>query len=146
MAESAKEIVEAAYKAWSARDIERALANFAVNAVLVLHIPKELMPTAGETKGKEAIVAAFQGILDQFDFMEFRPTSIAASGHRVDSTVHFHYRHKLSGEQIESDLRHEWTIEDGKVVRLEEWHDLGRLAPFFTTVAKKLSGIAGAGA
>lgn len=139
MAESAKEIVEAAYAAWRLRDLERALSNFASNAVLVLHIPKEVMPTAGEIAGIEAVAAAFRGILDQFDFIEFRPTSIAASGNRVDGTVHFHYRHKLSGEQLESDLRHEWTVENGRVTRLEEWHDLGRLQPFFVSVAKKMS-------
>lgn len=139
MVPDAKGIVEAAYRAWGSRDILTAMVDFSDDVVLVLHLPKELMPTAGEIAGKRAVIEAFQGILDQFEFIEYQPVSLAVAGSRVECTVHFHYRHKLSGEHLESDMRHQWTIEGGKVVRLEEWHDLGRLKPFFTAVAMKLS-------
>jgi ketosteroid isomerase-like protein len=132
-------IVEGIYAAWKARDLPKTLTFLADDMVYDLHIPPELMPGAGETKGKDAVAALFQGLLDTYDFLSYEPGPVEADGPIAKAEVHFRYRQKVTGDVIESRMRHVWFTDNGQVKRLDEWHDLLAVRDFLARVDQKLS-------
>ena len=72
-----------------------------------------------------------QGLLDGYDSPAYDPSPLTVDGARVESDVRFQYRQKATGEVIDSRLHHRWSTADGKVTRLEEWHDLPTVRAFF---------------
>lgn len=140
MADDPKSVVESAYAAWHARDLPNLLALLSDDMVFALHIPAEVIPIGGETRGKAAVGAALQGLLDAYDFLAYEPGALTVVGPQVNAEVRFHYRQKATGEVIDSRLRHTWTVNAGKVARLDEWHDLPVVRTFFDRVALRIAG------
>ena len=114
------------------------LALVADDIVYALHIPAEVMPLGGETKGKTALAMALQGLLDNYDYLTYDPGPVSVDGAKASAEVHFRYREKATGEVIDSRLRHLWLVEAGKAKRLDEWHDLPKVTAFFERVALRI--------
>jgi ketosteroid isomerase-like protein len=49
--------------------------------------------------------------------------------------VRIRYRHKATGEVIETTLGHFWRIRDDKAAQLDEYHDVQHVVSFLTKVA-----------
>jgi ketosteroid isomerase-like protein len=133
-------ILEAMYASWAAKDLDAVLSCCSDDIVFVIHVPPEVMPFAGETRGKAALVPRLRMILDNFDFLEYRPTFISDEGEEFHSQVHYHFRHKTTQHDIEGTMRHVWRVKDDKIVRLEEFHDTPRVRAFFELLAESASG------
>ena len=139
MSTDTKVVVQQLYTAWKARDLPAVLSFVADEMVFALHIPTDVMPLGGETKGKTAVAAALQGLLDNYDFLTYEPGPVAAEGTKATCEVQFRYRQKATNEVIDSRLRHEWLVEAGKVQRLDEWHDLPKVKAYFDRVALRIA-------
>jgi ketosteroid isomerase-like protein len=139
MSTDPKAVIEGAYAAWQARNLPALLALLADDMVFALHVPADVLPIGGETRGKTAVAAVLQGLLDGYDFLAYEPSPVIVDGARVESEVRFQYRQKATGEVIDSRLHHRWSIADGKVTRLEEWHDLPTVRAFFDRVALRVA-------
>ncbi|HEX9881712.1 MAG TPA: nuclear transport factor 2 family protein [Hyphomicrobium sp.] len=133
-------VLEALYASWAAKDLNAVLSCCSEDIVFAIHVPPEVMPFAGETRGKDALVPRLQMILDDFDFLKFRPLHIVDEGDVTHSQVHYHFRHKATGYDIEGTMRHVWKIEGDQIVRLEEFHDTPRVSSFFELLAQSESG------
>jgi len=48
-----KVLLEGAYAAWAARDLGATLACFAENVAFTIHLPPEVVPFAGEVRGRD---------------------------------------------------------------------------------------------
>src|SRR5690606_41910701 len=94
-------LLEGAYASWWARDLEAVLACFADDVVFVNHLPADVVPFAGPSYGKAELRQQLQIILDQFDFLEYRPVQIVAKRRLCHSQVHFRYLHKATGRSEE---------------------------------------------
>lgn len=129
-------VLEAGYASWAARDLAATLAVFAEDVVFAIHLPDDVVPFAGEVRGREQLAPRFQQILDDFDFIEYVPLQITAEGGSFHSRVRFHYRHKQTGLEYEGTMRHEWRVEGDKIVRFEEYHDAERVRSFFRLLAQ----------
>ena len=139
MAADSKSVVEQLYTAWKSRDLAGVVPLMADDIVFALHIPANVIPMGGETKGKIAVTAALQALLDNYDFLAYEPGPITVTGAKAGAEVQFRYRQKGTDEVIDSQLRHEWLVEGGKVQRLDEWHDLPKVTAFFDRVALRLA-------
>jgi ketosteroid isomerase-like protein len=139
MSTDPKAVIEGAYAAWQARNLPALLALLADDMVFALHVPADVLPIGGETRGKTAVAAVLQGLLDGYDFLAYEPSPVIVDGARVESEVRFQYRQKATGEVIDSRLHHRWSTADGKVTRLEEWHDLPTVRAFFDRVALRVA-------
>jgi ketosteroid isomerase-like protein len=128
-------ILEALYASWAVKDLSAVLSCCSDDIVFAIHVPPEVMPFAGETRGKDALVPRLQMILDDFDFLIYRPTLIADEGEALHSQVRYHFRHKATGYDIEGSMRHVWKVEGDQIVRLEEFHDTPRVKTFFELLA-----------
>jgi ketosteroid isomerase-like protein len=128
--------MEAAYAAWAARDLNTTLAAFADDVVFVIHLPPEVAPFVGEARGKAELRGRLQVIIDEFDFLEYRPLNITAEGEHLHSRIGFRYRHKATGLEYDGTMRHVWRVEGDRIVRFEEFHDAERVRTFFAMVAQ----------
>ena len=139
MSTDAKAVIEGAYAAWQARNLPALMPLLADDIVFALHVPADVLPIGGETRGKTAVAAVLQGLLDGYDFLAYDPSPLTVDGARVESDVRFQYRQNATGEVIASRLHHRWSTADGKVTRLEEWHDLPTVRAFFDRVALRVA-------
>jgi ketosteroid isomerase-like protein len=133
-------VLEALYASWAVKDLKAVLSCCSDDIVFAIHVPPEVMPFAGETRGKDALVPRLQMILDDFDFLQYRPIYIVDEGGALHSQVRYHFRHKATGYDIDGTMRHVWQIEGDQIVRLEEFHDTPRVKTFFELLALSASG------
>jgi ketosteroid isomerase-like protein len=139
MTDDTGSVVGRIYAAWTARDLQSVLQNLADDMVFALHIPAEVMPLGGETRGKAAVAAALQGLFDSFDFLAYDVGPISTDGATATCENHFRYRHKGTGDVIDGRLRHRWQVESGRARRLDEWHDVPAVKAYFDRVALNLA-------
>src|SRR5690606_11406816 len=109
-------LLEAAYAAWAARDLDSAMSCFAKDVLFINHLPPGVAPFAGIIRGKAELARAFETIFDNFDFLDYRPVQITAEGGSFHSQVQFQYLHKATGLTYEGRIRHVWRIEGDKIV------------------------------
>jgi hypothetical protein len=136
-----RSIVEALYASWAVKDLDSVLACLTDDIVFAMHVPKDIMPFAGETRGKADIVPRLQMILDGFDFLVYQPLHISEDGNEFHAQVLYHFRHKATGHEIEGTMRHIGHLEGDKIARLDEFHDTPRLLAFFELLAQSESGV-----
>ena len=127
-------VLECAYAAWAARDLDGTLARFADDVTFIIHLPPEVAPLVGEAKGKANLAARLRAILDEFDFIEYVPLQIRADGDACSSRIRFHYRHKATGLDYEGTMRHVCRVAGDRIAHFEEFHDAERVRTFLKFV------------
>ena len=128
------EVVAGFNRAWGAGDIEAAMACVADDGVFRLRLPNDMT-----AQGREAIAAALQGAREDFEPILYRPFSLVTAGDIVRFQVEFMYRHRASGEVLNGRLRMVMRVEDGAIVRADEFHD-GAKVQAFLRLAATMSG------
>ena len=128
-------VVSGMWDAWSRRDLAGTLAFFDAQSEYAMFIPEEVLPFGGTTTGIRSIADRLQTILDQFDTLRYDPRSIRPLGNTVSAMVDYVFRHKVTGETLEGSMRHVATVRNGRLVRLEEYHDVALVRAFMRLVA-----------
>lgn len=136
-----KILLEAAYASWAARDLDAIMACFAEDVRFVIHLPEAVAPFMGEVRGRNELRKRLQMILDDFDFIEYRPIQITSEGISFHSQVRFHYRHKVTGLEYEGSMRHVWRIQGDQITRFEEFHDAERVRAYFQLLARAMQSL-----
>jgi ketosteroid isomerase-like protein len=135
-----RNIIEALYASWAAKDLDAVLDCFSEDAVFDLHLPADIAPFAGESRGKEILAQRLLQITEAFDFISYRPVLITQRDHAFHAQVHYRFRHKESGHELEGSMRHVGQMTGDKVSRLDEFHDEARVRAFFELVAMSADG------
>jgi len=130
-----RNVLEALYASWAAKDLDAVLSCFSDDVVIEIHVPSDIVPWGGETRGKTAVELCLRELLREFEFLDYRPPLISDVGDTCRAQVHYHFRHIKTGQEIEGTLRHIWEAQGDKIVRLEEYHDIERLRAFFALLA-----------
>jgi len=53
----------------------------------------------------------------------------------VHSQIDAHWRHRATGEEIETRMRQLWSVRDGLLASCDEFHDSPRVEAFFRLIA-----------
>jgi len=139
MPDEPAEIVQHLWRVWAKRDKAAAIALFSPDIVYDLHIPEEVVPFGGETRGKAAVSDRLQMILDQFDTLLYAGHVVKVDGEKVHGLVDYRFRHKLTGEVIDGSMRHQILVRDGRIVSLRETHDIEKVKAFMRLVSLRAS-------
>lgn len=120
---------------YAMRDIERAMAHCHEDVTFAMHVPRDMAPFAGVTVGRALATERVTMIADalelfRWDIVTMRPSVGAARVH-----IHYHWRHRATGEDLEGFSRQVWTVRDGLLGSCDDFHDAGRVAAFFRLVA-----------
>jgi ketosteroid isomerase-like protein len=128
-------MLEAIYASWAAKDLESVLSCYSDDVVILVNLPRDVVPYGGETRGKAELELRLLELLRDFEIFDYRPLLIRDVGDTCHAQVRYHYRHKRTGLEIEGTLRHIWHTDGDKIVRLEEIHDSERMRAFFELLA-----------
>jgi ketosteroid isomerase-like protein len=132
-------VVEAAYASWSARDLEATLSCFSHDVMFAIHLPPEVAPYFGMQRGRDELGVRLTMILNEFDFLEYKPIQITSQGISFHSQIRFHYRHKLTGLEYDGTMRHVWRVKGDRIVRWEEFHDIERVRVYFQLLGQAIA-------
>jgi ketosteroid isomerase-like protein len=115
---------------WAAGDIDSAALLVAEHSVYALYISGDLLPFAGETVGRDDILVALHRMRADYEYLLYRPLGLMTKGDEVRYQVEFMYRHRRSGEVLSGRFRMIMRIEDGLIVRTDEYHDRAKVEAF----------------
>jgi uncharacterized protein len=124
-------ILRETYSAWAMGDIDEMLVHFAPNAVYALHVPKDIVPYGGETRDIVLLIPRLRLILETFAIVDYTPVSTTRHGGRFHTVVHYRFRHRETGLDIDGTTRHVVQIDSGRIARFDEYHDTDRIRAFF---------------
>jgi ketosteroid isomerase-like protein len=140
MANTAAIIVKQIYDAWLAHDLETVAGLLPDDFSHAMLIPTEIHPLGGLYKGRAA-VDRIRAVAAEFDFLKFDTSSLIAEANRVAIEIPIYYRHRETGVFLQTTFVDFWTFEDGRPVKLIEYHDVARMQDFMTNVARAVAKI-----
>jgi len=110
------EVVQAAYRAFNDTD-EEALLNLAADGLVV---ESDMYLDEGPFYGRDAVSAYGEALREAFgDSVRSRPEEITEHGDHVLVMARTSATGKTSGAAIDARNAHVWTIQGGKIVRLQ---------------------------
>jgi ketosteroid isomerase-like protein len=119
-------VVQRAYEAFGRGDINGLLALLDENIPWETPGPADL-PTAGRRRGHQAVAEFFQTIGTVSDIVRFEPKTFVSQGDRVVVLGEETGRMKATGNSVEFEWVHVFTIRDGKVVAFKEYGDVSAI-------------------
>jgi ketosteroid isomerase-like protein len=119
-------VVKQIYDAWLAHDLETVAGLLPDDFSHAVLIPTEIHPLGGLYIGKAA-VDRIRTLAAEFDFLTFDASSLIAEVNRVAVEIPIHYRHRETGVFLQTTFVDFWTFEDGRPVKLVEYHDVVRM-------------------
>lgn len=135
--QDAEETVRLFLKVWAAGDLPAAIRYVAEDCVYALYISNEVLPVGGVTAGRANIEATLRQMRDQFDYLLFRPHNFVVNGDTVRMRVEHVYRHRASGELLTGTFRLVLRVNDGLIVRGDEYHDRAMVETFMRLFASR---------
>ena len=116
------QFMQGAYDKFNAGDIDGLLSMMADNVEWVLPDMSNV-PFAGARRGHASVAAFFKSVLEHQEPTSFEVHGMIAQGNRVVAYGHYVWHVKTTGRGFEGDYVHIWTVEGGKITRLQEYTD-----------------------
>lgn len=135
MPTEAAALLQALYVAYREKRLTDVAAHLADDFRFTLHLPADSLPGAATPHGKAEALKLFAGILAAYDILLYEPGPIMVTGDQAAVRVRIRYRHKATDAVIETTIGHFWRVRDGKVVQLDEYHNVQHVLSFLNKVA-----------
>jgi ketosteroid isomerase-like protein len=122
MSEDNLDVIRRGYDAFGRGDINTLLESFDEQVSWVTPGPPELA-TSGRRTGRQEVAEFFVSVNELFDIQRFEPKDFLAQGDRVVVVGSETARARSTGNVIEVDWVHVFTMRNGKVVAFQEFFD-----------------------
>lgn len=129
-------MVEAAYHAWSAEDLDFLSGCMHSAATTYIRLPPGTWPMSGILRGRPAILNSLGQIARSFRVLEYRPTKMTGADGVWTCRGRVQYGHRASGLVYEATMRNVWVVRGDKIVSYEVIHDADRLRAYFQLVSQ----------
>jgi ketosteroid isomerase-like protein len=125
-----EQTVTALYDAWRNGRLDFVLDRLDDEIEHTIHIPPAMNPIGGSVHGRAATAERLAAIGRDYEILAFENDKIVADGNEARTQVRLRYRHRQTGEEIETVSEHHWRLENGRVVMFEEFHDIDAVRAF----------------
>ena len=133
--QAARSVVDAAYRAWSNGDIEMLLAQYVDDLTYWSNVggsDDNPLVIVGKPLFRSFVEAIAQtmdsaSVLEQFTLRD-------GIGH---GRIEFYVRHKRTGHVLSGAYRQVTTFRDGRILRVEQYHDAARTAAFYRLLSEE---------
>lgn len=125
-----EQTVAALYDAWRNGQLDVVLERLDENIEHTIHIPPAVNPIGGSVHGRAATAERLAAIGRDYEILKFENEKILADGDEASTRVRLRYRHRATGEEIETTSSHHWRLANGRVVLFEEFHDMDAVRAF----------------
>jgi len=122
MSQDNLDVIRRGYDAFGRGDINTLLESFDEQVSWVTPGPPELA-TSGRRTGRQEVAEFFVSVNELFDIQRFEPKDFLAQGDRVVVVGSETARARSTGNVIELDWVHVFTMRNGKVVAFQEFFD-----------------------
>ena len=126
------QIVKDAYDAIARGDLPALLRTIADD--VQIHVPgPAAIPFAGIYRGHEGVSRFAQHLVESIDWdtRQFRPREFIAEGDQVAVLGDERLTSKVTGRMWETEWAMAWTLRDGKIALLREFHQTDAIADAF---------------
>ena len=120
--------VKEAYAAFERGDIPSLLNLVSEDVEWSLPGPSDIIPFAGEFRGREGVGRFFAALGGAEDVEIFEPQEFVAQGDKVVALGQYRWRVKQSGREYGGDWAHVFTVRDGKIAGFHEYMDTAAAA------------------
>lgn len=93
--------------------------------------PADVIPWAGMCRGPEQVGQFFSRLSQAVEIHQFEPKDFVAQGDRVIVMGDEKATVKSTGRSFTKEWAHAWTLRDGKIVELREYHDTSAIVEAF---------------
>jgi ketosteroid isomerase-like protein len=125
-----EQTIAALYDDWRRGDLDAVLGAVGEDIEYTIHIPPSINPVGGTVRGRTAVAERFTDIVRDYEILAFENGDVLSNGDEAAVRVRMHYRHRPSDTVLETISMHHWKLDDGRVVLLEEFHDIDALRTF----------------
>jgi uncharacterized protein len=127
-------IVQQAYERYKTGNIPSVLELMSDRVEWVL---PELagVPVAGTRHGRDGVADFFSKLSETQQVISFEPLEFIAQGDKVVVLGRYSYRVTSTRQQFDSDWAHVFTIQNGKIVRFQEFTDTAAVAVAYRKAA-----------
>ena len=135
--QSGSELLTAIYTAWREKRLADTLAFLTDDFRMTVHLPPGTIEGAGLPHDKAQTADLLGNFISTYDFLDYEPGDIDVSpdGAHATASPLIRYRHKESGQVIQTRLSHFWSLRGGQAASLDEYHDTARIQAFLSKVA-----------
>ena len=123
-------IIRLVLKCWAQREIEPALACMTDDIAHVVNIDGETTPIGATSIGKQQMREKLHLILDTFDFDAYVVDYLKETDDGARAGLLVYYRHKASGGTLNVRYRLAFTLINGLIGVIEEFHDAAYVEAF----------------
>lgn len=124
------EVVGLFFEYWKVQDVELALSLASEDVVYNLYLSDAAVPHGGATRGREKCRDVLYMVLADFDYLEYQPTVVGQEAEAVRAHVRFRYHHRRTGGELSGTKRMVFTVRDGVIMQVDEYHDAGMVEAF----------------
>ncbi len=115
--------VKSTYEAFKRGDITAMLAIMNEDVSWITPGQRELIPFAGQFKGRAAVAKCFESLEASEVVLTFEPHEFVAEGDSVVAFVHYWAHAKATGKTYEGEGVHFFQLRNGKVASFREFFD-----------------------
>jgi ketosteroid isomerase-like protein len=127
--------VQQGYAAFARGDVQAVLDMMADDVVWISPGPRNLLPTAGERHGRAQVAEFFSTLNEAEEIERFDPHEFIAQGDKVVALVNYRSRVRATGQTIETELAHVFTMRNGKIAEFREFFDTAAAVAAFQAMA-----------
>ena len=132
MGEKNVQTVQQMYAAFGSGDIDALFDLMAPDIEWIAPGNKDVMPWAGNYRGKEQVKDFFPALAESVDFEIFEPLEIIPHGdERVVVLGRERFSAKVTGKKVEFEWVHVYTIRGGKVASFKIYEDTAPIEAAF---------------
>lgn len=135
-ARSFKDLIDAAHHAWSNGDVEGVLAQYADDLTFWSNVggADEKPLTVVGKPAMRAFLQALAGETEGTAATEY----FRYSGGLGRAKIEYYVRHKQTGLILTGSYRQITSFRDGKILRVEQYHDAARTAAFWRLIMREM--------
>ncbi len=131
MSRTPRATVEQTYAAFGKGDMPALFDTLASDVTWSLVGRAADVPYAGAFRGHAGTQKFLEGLVGAIDILEFGPKEFIEGGDKIVVLGHEHCRVKATGRSYQTEWIHVFHVEDGKIIRFQEFMDTGTMAKAF---------------
>ena len=123
-------LLEAIYCCYREKRLADMLDLFDDRFRLIVTLPDDIPGEEGRPRSKAEMALLTHKFQEDYDILEFEPADILVENDSASTTTRAKFRHRGTGNVLETVFRQQWRFADGKALELRQMHDLGELEAF----------------
>lgn len=128
-------LLQSIYRACREKRLAEVLSLLSDEFKFTVHLPQDTLDGGARPRSKAETALLLHDFMNTYDFLLFEPGPIIVTDSGASAQPEVRFRHKKTGNVLETKLVHSWRVADGKARALEERHDLEKLKAFMKSIS-----------